>query len=290
MVYLNQMKPIYEYIDYRKYLSDYYQNKKENSQYFSYRYFAQKIGVNSPSFLKYVIEGKRNLTRQMAERFCKALGLFSKEKFYFHNLILFNQSKTLAEKQQFYSALRSMQGGVKESVLNADKVNYFANWYTPIIRELICLYNFKDDYRLIATTLSPPIEPIEAKNAIELLIRLNLVEKLKDGEYKQTSSAVIADKSATSLVVRSFTRTMIEHSKLALDTFDTRHRHISGITMGISPEAYDVLTSEIEAFKDRVKDIVNRDTNGNRIYQINLSLFPVSEEIKPDTVVDKEKI
>jgi uncharacterized protein (TIGR02147 family) len=152
------------------------------------------------------------------------------------------------------------------------------------------LHNFKDDYRLIATTLIPPIEPLEAKSSIELLIRLNLVEKLKDGEYKQTSSAIIADKSASSPVVRSFTRTMIDHSKLALETIDKNHRHISGITMGISPETYDVLTSEIEAFKDRVKNIVNRDTNGNRIYQINLSLFPVSEEIKQDTVTSKEKI
>lgn len=287
-LYLNTMQPIYEFIDYRKYLSDYYQNKKKNSQFFSYRYFAQKIGINSPSFLKNVIEGKRNLTSQMTERFSKALGLDQKEKLYFHNLVLFNQAKTLDEKQQYYAALRTMSCGIKESVLNADYFDYFANWYTPVIREMICIYDFKDDYCKIAATLKPPIKPEEVKAAIELLLRLKLVEKQKDGFYKQTSSAITADESITSMAVRSFTRTMIDQSKIALDTIDKKNRHISGITMGISHETYDILTAEIEAFKDRVKNIVNRDNAGDRIYQINLSLFPVSEEIKPDTAINQE--
>jgi uncharacterized protein (TIGR02147 family) len=283
------MKTIFEYIDYRHYLSEYYQEKKETSQFFSYRYFSQKIDINSPSFLKYVIEGKRNLTRQMAERFCKALNLSSKEKLYFLNLVLFNQATTLTEKQQCYATLRSMSGSVKESVLKADQINYFANWYTPIIRELICLHDFKDDYEKIAKTLKPQINPREANDSIELLLRLNLVEKLKDGTYKQTASALIADNSITSRAVHSFTRTMIDHSKTALDLFDKKNRNISGITMGISPGTYEILTAEIEAFKDRVKNIVNQDTAGNRIYQINLSLFPVSDEVTPDTAKKEGK-
>jgi len=278
------MQPIFEFIDYRKFLSDWYTEKKETSQYFSYRYFAQKIGINSPSFLKSVIDAKRNLTHQMAERFCKALGLGAKEKQYFHALVLFNQAKTLAEKQQYYAALRAMSGIVKESVLSVDQFDYFANWYNPVIRELICLYNFNDDYQKIAMTVKPTIEQSEVRSAIALLLRLKLVEKQKDGLYRQVSSAIVADESITSIAVRSFARTMIDRSKTALDTVDKKNRHISGITMGISKETYDMLTAEIEAFKDRVKTIVNHDSSANRIYQMNLTLFPVSEDIRPVSV------
>jgi uncharacterized protein (TIGR02147 family) len=279
------MQPIFEYIDFRKFLSDYYQNKKETSQFFSYRYFAQKIGINSPSFLKSVMEGKRNLTSQMSERFSKALGLKAKEKLYFQNLVLFNQAKTLSEKQQYYLALRSMSPGVKESVLNADQFDYFVKWYNPVIRELICASDFNDDYQAIAAVCKPTIQPAEVKAAIDLLLRLKLVEKQKNGTYKQTSTAVVADESITSMAVRSFTRTMIDHSKTALDTIKKDQRHISGITMGISHGTYETLTAEIEAFKDRVKNIVNHDTSSDRIYQITLSLFPVSEEISIGTVL-----
>jgi uncharacterized protein (TIGR02147 family) len=280
------MQSIFDFLDYRQYLSSYYKNKKETSQYFSYRYFALKIGINSPSFLKNVFEGKRNLTRPMTERFCKALDLKFKEKLYFQNLVLFNQAKTVTEKQQYYAALRSTFGGVRESILDQDQIEYFSNWYIPVVRELICLHNFKDDYGRIAASLKPKIEPSQAEGAIDLLIRLKLVEKMENGEYKRVSSALTANDSIFSSAVRSFTSSMIDLSKAALDQ-DKKNRHISGITMGISQETYSLLLTEIEAFKDRVKNIVNYDNSGNKIYQLNLSLFPLSETIDLDKNSDK---
>lgn len=275
------MKPIFEFIDYRKFLAEYYREKKETSSYFSYRYFSQKISINSPSFLKHVIDGKRNLTPKMVERFSKALAFSPREARYFRNLVLFNQAKTSGEKQEHYAILRSMAGIVKESVLNIDQYDYFANWYTPVIRELVCMNDFGDNYQRIAAVLSPPIKPVEAKNAVKLLLKMGLLEKKENNSYKQSNSAITADSSITSLAVRSFTRAMLEHSKAALDRFEKNVRHVSGITMGISPEAYDVLAAEIEAFKDRIKVIVNRDVEGSRIYQFNLSLFPLSNDIRP---------
>jgi uncharacterized protein (TIGR02147 family) len=183
------------------------------------------------------------------------------------------------EKQEYYAVLRSMISGVKEAVLNSNQNDFYSNWYTPVIRELICLYDFKDNYDLMASVLKPKIEAAQARAAVNLLLKLNLVEKLENGRYKQTSSAIVADDSVSSTAIRTFTRNMLDQSKTALETIDRNNRHISGITMGISPEAYELLITEIEAFKDRVKFIVNHDNKSNRIYQMNISLFPVSEDL-----------
>jgi uncharacterized protein (TIGR02147 family) len=271
------MKTIFEYIDYRSYLADYYQQKKETTQYFSYRYFAQKIGINSPSFLKSVIDGKRNLTASMAERFSRALELNTKERSYFTNLVLFNQAKTLTEKQRCYDIMRSMSEQLKESVLEDDQFNFFSNWYIPVIRELVCVKDFKEDYDALGAALEPPIAASRAKASVELLLRLRLIEKTKSGAYKQTSTAVIANESVTSSAVRTFTQTMLDHSKNCLDTVSKENRHISGITMGLSRQTYEIITKEIDAFKERLKIIVNHDTNVDRVYQINVSLFPLSK-------------
>jgi uncharacterized protein (TIGR02147 family) len=273
------MLNVFDFIDYRKFLAEYYQNKKKTARYFSYRYFSQRLGINSPSFLKHVIDGQRNLTPQMIERFAKALGFSPKEKKFFYNLVLFNQATTSVEKQEYYAVLRSMISGVKEAVLNSNQNDFYSNWYTPVIRELICLYDFKDNYDLMASVLKPKIEAAQARAAVNLLLKLNLVEKLENGRYKQTSSAIVADDSVSSTAIRTFTRNMLDQSKTALETIDRNNRHISGITMGISPEAYELLITEIEAFKDRVKFIVNHDNKSNRIYQMNISLFPVSEDL-----------
>jgi uncharacterized protein (TIGR02147 family) len=94
------MKPVFEYIDYRRYLRDYYAENKKSKKYFSYRYFSSRAGIKSPVFLKLIIENKRNLTRPMIEKFCKALDLNNKEALYFRHLVLFNQGKTAQEKQE----------------------------------------------------------------------------------------------------------------------------------------------------------------------------------------------
>jgi uncharacterized protein (TIGR02147 family) len=274
------MKAIFEFIDYRKFLAHYYDAQKKKTRYFSYRFFAKKAGINSPSFLKHVIDGKRRLTRSVIDKFCIAIGLNAKESVYFRNLVLFNQAKMSEEKQEHYAVLRSMTGGVKESVLNADQYDYFSNWYTPVIREIVCLHDFKDDFARIASALRPQILPSEAKKALGLLLRLGLVKRKSDGAYCQSNPALLADSSIASLAVRSFTRSMIDHSREALYAFDKSERHVSGMTIGISPETYAVLAAEIEAFKDRVKIIVTQDKESSRIYQLNCSLFPLSADLR----------
>jgi len=274
------MKSIFEFIDYRKFLGYYYEEQKKKTRFFSYRYFAKKAGINSPSFLKHVIDGKRRLTRSVIDKFCTALSLNAKECLYFRNLVFFNQAKTSEEKQEHYAVLRSMAGGIKESVLKTDQYDYFANWYTPVIRELVCLRDFNDDFVKIAAALRPQILPSEAKKALALLLRLGFIKGKSVGTYVQTDPALLADSSITSLAVRTFTQSMVDHTKNALYAFNKNERHISGMTIGISPETYAVLAAEIEAFKDRVKIIVTQDKEGSRIYQLNCALFPVSADLR----------
>jgi len=273
------MKSIFEFIDYRKFLAAYYKEQKEKNRFFSFRYFAQKTGINSPSFLKYVIEGKRNLTSPVIDKFTAVMKLTPKEGTYFRHLVLFNQAKSSAEKQEHYAVLRSMAGSVRESVLNADQFDYFANWYIPVIRELVTLHNFGEDYKLLASMVKPPILPSEAKSAVKLLLRLNFLKKKPDGIYEQKDRAITADSSVVSLALKSYAQSMIEHSKNALETINADQRHVSGMTMGISPVTYAILEAEINAFKDRVKTIVSRDEESTVVYHMNLSLFPLSADV-----------
>lgn len=273
------MKPLFEFIDYRKFLEEYYNEQKSHSRHFSYRFFAQKTGINSPSFLKHVIDGKRNLTSVTIEKFCNALKLNKKETIYFRHLVFFNQARTSDEKQEHYAVLRALSGGVQESVLKSGQFDYFDKWFVVVIRELVCLYNFHDDYKKLAKAVTPQISPAEAKKAVELLLQLGMLKKEADGSYQQSNKAITVDDSITSMAVRRFTENMLEHAKNALHTIDKKQRHISGITLGISQQTYDVIAAEIDAFKDRVKSIVNRDEHSSRVYQLNISLFPASVDM-----------
>ncbi|MBN8556001.1 MAG: TIGR02147 family protein, partial [Deltaproteobacteria bacterium] len=66
---------IFSYLDYRRFLGDYYAENKKQNPSFSLRYFGQMAGLRSYNYLKLVIEGKRNLTPTFLEPFAKALRL-----------------------------------------------------------------------------------------------------------------------------------------------------------------------------------------------------------------------
>jgi uncharacterized protein (TIGR02147 family) len=270
------MKEIFKYIDYRKYLADYYLERKKSTRYFSYRFFAQHAGIKSPVFLKQVIDGERNLTQQMIEKFVRALGLNKKESLFFKHLVLFNQAKVATEKQECYSIMLSMMDFIQEHQLTSDHYSYFDKWYTSVVRELVCLYDFKDDFDLIARTVKPRISVSEAKKTVQLLLRLKMIVRKKDGTYRQTDSAIISNDTMVALARRSFNSEMLMLARSANETLPPEERNISGITMGISRPCYDVLLAEMAAFKERIKTIVNHDEHCTGVYQLNLQLFPLS--------------
>ncbi len=273
------MKPIFSYIDYRWYLKEYYEEQKVNSRCFSYRYFSMKAGINSPSFLKQVIESKRNLTPLTINKFIIALKHTEKEAAYFRHLVLFNQAKSATEKQEHYVIMLSMMHTVKELKLNALQHEYYNHWFVPIVRELVCLYNFRDDFKKIAEMVIPSIQPGDARYALKLLNKLGMIEQMSDGSYRQTDTAIMSDSSIDRMAVRSFNREMIKKAESSLDTISVDHRQIYGMTIGISKECYDVLTAEMQAFRDRVVTIVNNDMRSDCVYQLNLQLFPLSKHI-----------
>jgi uncharacterized protein (TIGR02147 family) len=283
------MEKIFKYIDYRKFLSDYYSEKKKTTHFFSYRYFSNKANIKSPVFLKQVIEGERNLTLQAIEKFIGALNLNKKEATFFRHLVQFNQSKTAFEKQEHYSVMLSMIDYVNEHRLTADQYVYFEKWHNSAVRELVCLHDFRDNWDLLAKSVRPAIAPKDAKQSVRLLVRLNLVKKQKNGVYKQTNSAITSGGEMLSLARRSFNSTMLLLARDSNESLPPDARNISGITMGISKACYDVLLAELAAFKERIVSIVNRDEESSRVYQFNFQLFPLSEDTERLVELNKGK-
>ncbi|NLD95203.1 MAG: TIGR02147 family protein [Fibrobacter sp.] len=281
------MKLIYTYIDYRKYLADYYQEKKETTRHFSYRYFAQRANIKSPAFLKDVILGKRNLTSDVTEKCIVALNLNKKESRFFRHLVLFNQAKSASEKQDAYSVMLSMMNSINEHHLTKKQYIYFEKWYYSVIRELVCIHDFKDNFELLAHSVYPSITTAEARKAVALLCDLSLIVKQKDNTYKQQDLAITSDDLMVALARRSFNSEMLMLAKNANETLPVSERNISGITMGISKACYDVLLAEMASFKERIKSIVNQDTTSTHVYQLNMQLFPLSTD--PELPNDPER-
>lgn len=276
----NSMNEIFTYNNYRTYLKDYYLEKKRTTGYFTYRYFAQIAGFSSPVFIKLVIDGKTNLSSRSVEKLSRAMGLTNGEREYFENLVRFNQAKKSEQKRQYLQKLRDLNKRFSVEVLDTDKYDYYTRWYHSVLREVAPNADVGDDYKALGELLLPPIKRRETGRAVKLLLELGLLERADDGTLKQAQKLVSTGSEVESLAVRDLHAQMANLARDAIEQVPKDERDISGITVGLSNETYATIRQEIKEFRERLMKLVADDTTPvERVYRLNLQLFPLSERL-----------
>lgn len=270
------MQRIEFYDDFRQYLRDYYRDQKKRFTFFSYRYFCNKAGLKSPSHLLEIMNGQRKLTSKMLDSFIKGLKLADSDARYFTALVNFNQSGNATEKQQFLFQMRGLKRKVKQALVSTDHYEYYSNWHNVIIRELACILDWKDNYELLAKSVLPHIKKTEARASVEFLLGAGFLEKKEDGRFYQRDSAITSGSEVCSLGIRTYNRLMADLASKAVDEYPPTERDIQSLTIGISPEAYRLVKQEMQEFLSRVARIADDDTVSNRVYNVNVHLFPLS--------------
>ncbi len=269
------MNPITAYTDYRKYLKDYILEKKK-SGYVSNRWFAKKVGVNSSSWLTTILQGKKGLSKITANKISSALNHNRTEALYFENLVFFNQAKTREEQNLYYNEIASIRGTLKIETVDEDKFEFYSKWYHSVIRSIVGLIDFKDDFKTLAKSLSPAITESEAKKSVNLLERLKLIEKKEDNSYKLTSVAISAAEVIQSLAITNFQQETMKLAWEALDRFPKEKRDITTLTLGVSEKGFQEIKKEIVEFRNKVSKIAINDEPADWVYQLNLQYFPMS--------------
>lgn len=274
------MERIEHYSDYREFLKDYYKERKKQFKYFSYRYFCKKAGLTSPSLLKEVMEGKRGLTLSSIKSFVQGLGLTEMDGRYFTALVLFTQAKNPKEKQEYLDTLRQYNRKTREKVVPLDWYAYYSKWYHPVIRELACLADWKENYDLLAKSVTPPLSVKEAKESVQFLLKIGMITRSREGRYHQAHPAQTTGPEVVSIAVRELNRQMAELGERAIRLIPPSLRDSSSMTLGFSQKNYQKAKQEIREFKDRLKSLAHDDTEADKVYNLNVHLFPVSDDPK----------
>ena len=101
-----EQRKIFEYLDYRQFLQDYYQSKKAENSAFSLRAFSDKIGFKAKDFISRVMQGDKNLSAQSIQKIISGLKFGKREAAFFEDLVWFNQAETMEEKNRWFQKLQ----------------------------------------------------------------------------------------------------------------------------------------------------------------------------------------
>ena len=168
------MPNIFIYQDYRKFLADYYKEKKTSHWAFSYQNFSRQAGVRSKSYMHTIINGLKNLSRASIVKLCEAMKLSKTEAAYFENLVYFNQAKNFTERNFYYEKLNTIHPVTIEASnarkLRKDQYEFYSNWYNVVIRSLIDLYpDEAKNYSRLAKMVHPPVRTKQVQKSVECL-------------------------------------------------------------------------------------------------------------------------
>ena len=129
------MVNLFEYLNYREFLRDSYEERHKGDWRFSHRYIADRAGFDASMFNK-ILQGKRNLTARLVSVFADIFCSDAREKAYFADMVAFNQAKNHSESRQYLEKLVATKECKVEEVAK-DQFEYFDHWYHAVIRELV---------------------------------------------------------------------------------------------------------------------------------------------------------
>jgi uncharacterized protein (TIGR02147 family) len=272
---------VYAFADYRRYLAAYYDYAKAEQYGFSFRVFSRRAKIRSFNYLRLVMDGERNLTREMAGRFADGCELLGPAREFFCELVEYCQAKTAQERSRMYERLARYRPFREARKLEFAQAEYHSHWYLPVIRELVRRPDFSSDPKWIARQLRPAISAAQAKRALALLCKLGLLEPNAEGRLNQTSEIVTTGPGPLGHHIFNFHHVMLERAAEALDGLPREERDVSCLTLCVSEAKLAELKQRVRDFRQELLRTAELDDSPERVVQINFQVFPLSIAAEP---------
>lgn len=271
------MKPIIEYTDFRKYMRDFYDDRKLRHA-FSWREFSKIAGFSSCSYMKVVCDGKSKLSKIGVERTGQAMGLIGFEMDYFRALVKFGQEETDEKKKAAFEEMRAIAKIHKVRVINSELFDFYESWKNATIRELAPMMPGATPGEL-AKKCYNEISAEEVKNALAFLTKNDFLKKTGESSFEQTAKSIVGNPEATRLALRDMHREMANLAAPALE-LPRNERNFTGVTMGISKDSYERIVKVLDECMRQVVAIANEDKDIDQVYRLNMQLFPLTRNAK----------
>ena len=258
-------------------MQDYYDWKKRTSV-FSWRDFSRMAGFTSPVFLKQVCEGKANLGKKATVKVADAFGFVGIERDYFFNMVQYAQAKTDEKRRYAFAEMESIASANRVAHVGTDAYKYYDSWVHPVVRELAPAMPGAMP-KEIAQKCLHEVSAKEVKDSIDFQVEAGILKKTGPGAYEQTDKLLAGDTQSMALAVRSMNRQMAQFAAETLDSVPADERFVSGITMGVSDDAFGKIVEALRKCREQVQSIIFNDDKVERVLRLNLQLFPLTHKI-----------
>ncbi|HRK08778.1 MAG TPA: TIGR02147 family protein [Pseudobdellovibrionaceae bacterium] len=275
-----------DYTDFRQYLKDVYEFRRETEstglRAYSYSAFSAAADIRSPNYLKLIIEGRRNLSDDMISRFARALRLNKLETEEFRVLVHYGQATEPIQRNQFLKELADLRaerafasGAISEQAW--EKIPGWMGWVIFAMTDQAGVqFDPEELYKLIRAKTSPD----DVKGALRKLMQEGHLVGESASQMAKGRDLIESPQDLPVAMIRKLQAELIYLGIESLFRDSPKEREFGAMTMAMTQEEFDHVRFELRQLRKRLqKDLMVRrqSSKGDRVYQLNIQLFPVTD-------------
>lgn len=295
-----QAPNISEYMDYRKYLADFYsfrrhQTKKDLRPY-SYQMFSAAANIKSPQYLRLIIDGKRNLSDDMVAKFAKALNLTRDHTDELRILVHFTQATDPAERNRHLKTLMELRVSqkIKSGEIDSKAFDQIPSWVAWILHSMTDLKDISFDIQTLKNLLGEKATQDEIQQALDKLLESGqLTRDPETGKIKKSRPILENADNIPVALVRKLQAELLYLGMESLFQDEPMEREFGTVTLSLTEKEFEEIKFKLRQIrKQMTKDnsIARAQAPGERIYQLNIQLFPVTQKAEDTKSSTEEKM
>ncbi len=270
---MDKLSPL-SFLDYREYLSAFFEQRKAASPWYSYKLFGDGVGLDQSQVFR-ILQKNLHVSKRALPRFIEYLKLDEKEAEYFEKLVELGRARRESDTRRLFAEVLALKGS-KSRELRDDQYELYAKWYHSVIRTLLGFVRIKDDYAALGAMVSPPISAEEARDSVELLNRLGLVERDASGFWKLSGLKLTTGSAYQSKLVRAYQAESMKLAMQSLDIHEKSERDINVMNMALDASAFRDCLAILNTAREEIRARVEKVDSPDRVVRLATAFFPVA--------------
>jgi uncharacterized protein (TIGR02147 family) len=268
------MVNVFDYLNYQSFMKDYYEARKRQNAFFSYRFMGRVLDMD-PGFLVKVMQGKILLPERAIPAVAKLCKLGEKEAEYFGALVHYGRAKAPEDVKASFEKLIALRG-MESRPLEPGQYEYYKNWYHGAIRALLTFWDFRGDYAALAARVHPPISEEDARDSVELMERIGILRRDGEGRYEVLGPPITTGEKWRSAAIRRYQQESIELALQSLLADPKGIRDISTVTVAVRFSDLEEIRTRIKELRQSLMHMMADSGEPDCVYQINFQAFPMT--------------
>lgn len=265
------MADLYAHTDYREYLLQLFEERKQKSSWYSYRLWASQIGLDSAQLFR-ILSKDLHLPLKYLDTLIQDLNLKKADAEYFRTLVQWGRAKTDKEKNALVEKLLGCRD-VKRKTLNKEQYLFFKDWYHTTVRSLVGADAYHGNAQALGQKILPAISAAEVQKSIDLQLELGLLQK-SGKQFQLGNTHLSTNENEVNRAIRQYQAQMLQRGAEALERFQKKDRDFSTLTFAVDATCVEDIRAILTECRRQIQRRIEESKTPDRVMHLNMNLFP----------------